>query len=449
MKKILINILKTTYGGVLAVLMSVSATYAQTLSDTALMDSVQRQTFRYFWDFAEPHSGLARERYHPTGNYPMNDAHVVTTGGSGFGFMAILVGIERGYISRKQGYERLVKMVSFLEKADRYHGAWSHWIDGNTGKTVPFGKKDDGGDLVETAFMVEGMLCVRQYFKNGNPAEQKLSQRIDALWREIEWNWYTQGKETLYWHWSPNYNWQMNFALEGYNEVLVTYILAASSPKFSIKPSVYHQGWARNGGIVSDKKKYGIPLILKHNYAEEYGGPLFWAHYSFVGLDPRKLKDKYADYWQLNVNHTKINYQYCVENPLHFKGYGKDCWGLTSSYSLNKDGSTGYDGHKPFYTDKGVISPTAALSSIPYTPKESLSAMRFFYKNKSWLWGNAGFYDAFSIHHNNWMTPQYLAIDQGPIICMIENYRTGFLWNLFMSCPEIKAGLKKLGFKNG
>lgn len=422
--------------------------FGQQLSDNALMDSVQRQTFRYFWDFAEPNSGLARERYHPNGHYPQNDAHVVTTGGSGFGFMAILVGIERGYIGRKQGYERLEKMVSFLEKADRFHGAWSHWIDGNTGKVVPFGRKDNGGDLVETAFMIEGMLCVRQYFKNGNTLEKKLSQRIDALWKGIEWNWYTQGKDALYWHWSPTFNWEMNFALEGYNEVMVTYILAASSPQFAIRPSVYHHCWARSGGIVANNQKYGLSLILKHNGALEYGGPLFWAHYSFVGLDPRKLKDGYADYWQLNVNHTKINYQYCLENPFKFKGYGPNCWGLTASYTRKKDGTTGYTAHRPFAEDLGVISPTAALSSIPYTPKESLAAMRFFYQNKTWLWGEAGFYDAFSIHHNNWVTPQYLAIDQGPIICMIENYRTGLLWKLFMSCPEIKQGLKKLGFTN-
>lgn len=426
--------------------LQLSCTNAQNISDEQLMDSVQRQTFRYFWDFAEPNSGLARERFHPDGDYPQNDAHVVTSGGSGFGLMAILVGIERGYITRAQGLERLEKITGFLEKADRFHGVWSHWIDGNTGKAVPFSRKDNGGDLVETAYLVEGLLCTRQYFKKGNAAEKKLSRRIDALWKGIEWNWYTQGRDSLYWHWSPTYNWEMNFALEGYNEVLITYILAASSPNYAIKPSVYHKCWARNGGIVSNKGKYGYPLILKYNGAEEYGGPLFWAHYSYVGLDPRGLKDKYADYWQLNTNLSRINYQYCVENPLHFKGYSADCWGLTASYTRNKDGSTGYAGHKPMEEDFGVISPTAALSSMPYTPKESMAAMRFFYQNKSWLWGPAGFYDAFSIHYNNWVTPHYLAIDQGPVVAMIENHRSGLLWRLFMSCPEVNKGLKKLGF---
>lgn len=422
-------------------------TFAQNIPDKALMDSVQYQTFRYFWDFAEPNSGLARERFHPDGKYPQNDAHVVTTGGSGFGLMAILVGIERGYISRKQGVERLQKITTFLEKADRFHGAWPHWINGNTGKVVPFGKKDNGGDLVETSFLVEGLLCVRQYFSKGNVAERQLSQRIDALWRGIEWNWFTQGKDVLYWHWSPNFGWEMNFALQGYNECLITYILGAASPQYAIKPEAYHKGWARDGKIVSSNVKYGLPLILSHNAAEEYGGPLFWAHYSFVGLDPRKLKDKYADYWQLNTNHSKINYQYCVENPLKMAGYGKDCWGITASYSRMPNGDIGYISHKPFLKDIGVISPTAALSSMPYTPKESLQAMRYFYQNKSWLWGPAGFYDAFSIQHNNWVAPRYLAIDQGPIVAMIENHRTGLLWKLFMSCPEVKIGLKKLGFQ--
>lgn len=415
------------------------------LSDEALLDTVQKQTFKYFWDFAEPNSGLARERYHPDGIYPHKDKHIVTTGGSGFGLMATLVAIERGFITREEGLNHFNKNIAFLETADRFHGAWSHWINGNTGKVQPFGADDNGGDLVETSFLAQGLICVREYFKNGNEQEQQLAQRIDKLWKDIEWDWYTDGQETLHWHWSPTLSFEKDFELEGYNETLITYVMAASSPTHTISKNIYDKGWARSGDIKTSNTKYGFDLILKHNYAEEYGGPLFWAHYSHVGLNPKGLTDQYADYWKLNVNHSKINYQYCVENPEKFKGYNENCWGLTASYTRSEDGTTGYTAHAP-NNDKGVISPTAAVSSIPYTPEESMRAIRYFYEDLHDLtWGPAGFYDAFSVHHNNWVAKRYLAIDQGPMIVMIENYRTGLLWNLFMNAPEIKKGLKKLG----
>jgi len=218
------------------------------LTDTQLMDKIQKQTLKYFWDFAEPNSLLGRERYHEDGIYPQNDAHVVTTGGSGFGLATILVGVERGFIPRKEAVKRLTHSMDFLAKADRFHGAWSHWIDGETGKTVPFGQKDNGGDLVETAFLASGILMVREYFKNGNAEEKALAKKCDDLWKGIEWNWYTKGGEkVLYWHWSPNYGWEMNHKLQGYDETLITYILAAASPTHSIDAETYYKGWARDG----------------------------------------------------------------------------------------------------------------------------------------------------------------------------------------------------------
>lgn len=426
---------------------AVKSAFAKQLTDEQLLDAVQKQTFAYFWDYAEPNSGLARERFHPDGNYPENDAHVVTTGGSGFGLMALISGMSRGYVTRQKGVERLNKIADFLAKADRFHGAWPHWMDGNTGKVKPFGLKDNGGDLVETSFLVAGMVTVREYLKTGSDNEKAVAKKYDELWKGVDWNWFTNNKNVLYWHWSPTYDWQMNFPLQGYNECLITYVMAASSPTHKIDAKVYHEGWARFGGIVSSKTKYNLPLILKHNGAEEFGGPLFWAHYSYLGLDPNQLSDKYAKYWDLNLNQVKIDYQYCVENPKKFKGYGPNYWGLTASYSRNLDGSIGYDAHMPS-NDKGVISPTAAISSIVYTPKESMAVIRNLYENhKKETWGEAGFYDAVSLQ-NNWTAKGYLAIDQGPEVVMIENYRSGLLWKLFMNAPEVKNGLVKLGFKS-
>lgn len=412
--------------------------------DEQLFTLVQKQTFQYFWDGAEPTSGMARERFHEDGIYPANDKNVVTSGGSGFGVMAIIVAIHRNFITREQGRKRFEKIVSFLEKADRFHGAWSHWIYGETGKVKPFGRKDNGGDLVETSFLLQGLLCVRQYFKDGNAEEKNLAQKIDKLWKEVDFNWYRNGKNVLYWHWSPTYNWEMNFPVTGYNECLIMYVLAASSPTHSISTEVYHKGWAKSGSIKDTTTKYGYTLHLSHNGAEEYGGPLFWSHYSYLGLDPRGLKDQYADYWEENKNQALINHGWCVDNPKKFKGYGYNSWGLTASYSVK-----GYAAHAPGYKeDVGVISPTAALSSMPYTPEYSMQAMKYWYNEMNdKLWGTYGFYDAFS-ETAGWYPKHYLAIDQGPIVVMMENYRSGLLWKLFMSCPEIKTGLKKLGFQS-
>ena len=309
---------------------------AATLSDEALLDSVERRTFDYFWSGAEPNSGLACERINMDGIYPENDETVVTTGGSGFGILALIAGMERGYVTREQGIERFERIVSFLERADRFHGAWPHWIEGRTGRVKPFGKKDNGGDLVETAFLVQGLLAAHQYFAQGNEREQALAQRIDTLWRGVEWSWYRNGQNVLYWHWSPEYGWEMNFAVHGFNECLVMYILAAASPTYPIDREVYTEGWAENGAIVDEHEVEGYRLRLRYQGVE--AGPLFWAHYSFLGLDPRGLRDDYCeDYFGEMRNYSLINRAYCIRNPRHYKGYGKDCWGLTASYSTAGD----------------------------------------------------------------------------------------------------------------
>ena len=396
------------------------------LTDDELLTRVQKQTFRYFWDLAEPSSGMARER-NTSGN-------VVTSGGSGFGIMAIIVGIERGFITRQEGIQRINKIVTFLENADRFHGAWSHWINGSNGTAIPFSTKDDGGDLVETSFLVQGLITCRQYLQAADTSGNNLINRINTLWEDVEWDWYRKNnEEVLYWHWSPNYNWDMNFPMYGYFEEQITYFLAAASPTHSIPKSVYTNGYGRNGAIKTGGTHYGYTLPLGTP------SPLFWVHYSYTGMNPH-FSDEFANYWQQNVNATLINHAYCIANPKKYIGYSDACWGLTSS-----DNSTGYDAHSPA-NDKGVITPTAALSSFPYTPEESMKALKFFYYTVGdRLWGEYGFYDAFNLTEG-WTADSYLAIDQGPIIIMIENYRSGLLWNLFESAPEVQAARTKLGF---
>lgn len=412
------------------------------ITDEALLDSVQRRTFNYFWDGAEPVSGMARERFHVDGVYPENDKNVVTSGGSGFGIMAIIAGVDRGYVSREQGLERFTRIVNFLEKADSFHGVFPHWWYGETGKVRGFSAKDNGGDLVETSFLMQGLLTLYQYYVDGSDAEKALVARIDKLWKSVDWNWHRNGQNVLYWHWSPEHSWDMNFPIRGYNECLITYVLAACSPTHGVPAEVYHEGWAEGGKIIGPHELEGHTLNMR--YQSNSGvGPLFWAHYSFLGLNPTGLKDKYADYFQEMKNYTLINKDYCVRNPKGFKGYGEDCWGLTASYSVK-----GYSAHEPAeHGDLGVISPTAALSSIVYTPEESMKVMRKLYSMGDKVWGQYGFYDAFS-ETDNWYPQRYLAIDQGPIAVMIENHRSQLLWKLFMSHPDVQKGLKKLSFES-
>ena len=395
------------------------------ISRDSLMTLVEKQTFKFFWDYAHPVSGMARER--------LGSGETVTTGGTGFGLAAIVAAVHRGLISRADGYAQALKITDFLASAESFHGAFPHWMNGSTGAALPFSTYDDGADLVETAFLMEGLLVCRNYFSAAG--ETELRQKITTLWEAVDWTWFLR-KGSLYWHWSSNYDWQMNMKISGWNEALIVYVLAASSPTHSISKADYESGWARNGNMRNGKKFYGITLPL----GSDYGGPLFFAHYSFLGLDPRGLSDQYANYWDQNVAHASINHAYCAANPLDKKGYSDECWGLTSS-----DVPSGYDASSPT-NDNGVIAPTAALASMPYTPEESLAAMEYFYYVLGdRLWGEYGFHDAFHLGQR-WFAPSYIAIDQGPIVVMIENYRSGIVWNTFMKDSDVVAGLSKLGF---
>lgn len=408
---------------------------APQLADAELLDLVQEQTFKYFWDFAEPNSGLARERSQDNA-YGGLSPKLVTIGGSGLGLASFPAAVERGWISRDQAVQRLDKILDFLEMVPTYHGAFSHWYHGETAQTISFSAMDDGGDLVETAFLIQGLLINRQYFSDSGEDETSIRQRITSLWEAVEWTWYTNNQNVLYWHWSPTYNFQINLPITGWNESLIVYVLSAASPTFSIEKEVYEQGWASGGNIRTNRTHYNISLPL----GPSFGGPLFFAHYSFLGLNPKGLSDQYVDYWEQNRAHSLIHYNYAIDNPKNFEGYGSNAWGFTAS-----DSYEGYSAHSPT-NDLGVITPTAALSSFPYTPEESMKALRYYYEDLGdQLWGPYGFYDAFS-EERNWVADGYLAIDQGPIIGMIENYRTGLLWELFMQDQEVQAGLDKLGF---
>ena len=401
-----------------------------TISDDELLTLVQARTFRYFYDFAHPVSGLARERN--------SSGDIVTTGGSGFGLAAFPVAVERGFISRAEALTHCSKVVDFLgDQAERFHGAYPHWLDGKTGKAIAFSTKDNGADLVETAFLIEGLLVLRQYFSGASAEETALRDKITAIWEDVDWNWFQRdGQNVLYWHWSPTYEWAMNMPIRGWNEALIIYVLAASSPTHSIDKAVYTEGWARNGAIRNGKKYYDILLPL----GDDKGGPMFFAHYSFLGLNPMSLSDEYAHYGEQNTAHARINYAYSLTHREQPADPAQAHWGLTAS-----DIPNGYSATSPT-NDNGTTAPTAALASMPYTPEESMAALRYFYYTLGdRLWGEYGFYDAFNLP-SRWFARSYIAIDQGPIIVMIENYRSRLVWNLMMQDQDLRNGLDKLGF---
>lgn len=401
------------------------------MSDDEFLDMTQRATFRYFWDYAHPVSGLARER--------LGSGETVTIGGSGFGIMALLVGAERGFKSRDLVKKRMLKIVNFLaNQAQKFHGAFPHWMNGSTGQVIPFSQYDDGGDLVETAFLIQGLLAARQYFDGQDSTEIQIRNLITQIWQQVEWNWYRRysASNILYWHWSPNYGWQMNLQILGPNECMIVYMLAIASPTYPMPASSFRYGWASQPYYVNGRTFYGYKIFV----GWDYGGPLFFSHYSFLGFDPRNKKDMFCNYFVNNRNITLIHKAYCTANPGGWTGYNENCWGLTAS-----DDPTSYRVHEPT-NDNGTISPTAALSSMPYTPNESIEVLKHFYRNYyTGLWGEYGFKDAFN-PTQNWFANSYLAIDQGPIIAMIENYRSGLLWNKFMANPEIQPTLDAIGF---
>jgi hypothetical protein len=420
------------------------------LSDDELLTMLQEACFRYYWEGADPHSGMARE------NFP-GDERIVATGASGFGIMALLAGTSREFITREQAVDRLTKIVSFLETAQRNHGAWSHYMDGNTGKTMPvFGTFDNGGDLVETSFLMQGLLAARQYFHGPAEKEQSLYRRITQLWQSVEWDWYRETPESdfLYWHWSPQWAWQIHHPLIGFNEVMITYLLSMASPTHGVPADLYYSGWAGqsetaihyrggwSGAADGDHYRNGHSYYgIKLDVGVGTGGPLFFAHYSYMGFDPHSLHDRYtSSYFNNNRNLALISREYSIANPKHYPGYGPDAWGLTAS-----DGPMGYLPHAPDNAnDDGTLTLTGALASFPYTPEASLAAFKHFYRDLGGeLWDIYGPRDAFN-PGQNWVSNIYMGLNQAPITVMIENYRTGLVWKQFMSNPEIGTMLRKL-----
>ena len=403
------------------------------LSDEQWLDMAEEAAFRYFWMHAHPASGLARERY--------GSGDVCATGGTGMGLMALIAGAERGWATRGDVAERVRGILAFFAtRPVSYHGAFAHWVNGTTGASIPFDDPNDpAGDIVETSYLMQGALTARQYFDGADTTETRIRELATQLWEAVDWDAYRADPpgNAVYWLWSPLTGFSHSFAVSGWNECLIVYLLAKASPTHPVPARCYAEGWARNGAIVNTGTFYGYRLWV----GADYGGSLFYSHYSFLGFDPRDRHDAYANYEQQNRNHTLVNRAYCAANPYGRVGYNSEVWGLTAS-----DDPWGYGAHAPFSNDNGTLTPSAALSSMPWTPDESLVALKELYA--SWghrIWGPFGFTDAFN-PGAGWFASSYIAIDEGPIAVMIENARSGLLWNRFMRNPEIAPALDSLGF---
>jgi hypothetical protein len=400
------------------------------MSDDELLTMVQEASFRYYWEANEPNSGMTRES-------TPGDDDVIAVGASGFGIMSIVVGADRGFITRQEAVDRLLRITNFLAKADRYRGVWSHFISGRTGHTIAlFDIYDNGADLVETSFLMQGLLTARQYFAQDNEKEKQLRDNITELWKTVDWDWFraTPNKDALYWHWSPDYAFHIANRLQGWNEVMITYMLAIASPTHGSPPSIYSTGYTAEG---NPDHPYGIPktyygITVNMDYIPDSPGPLFFTDYSYLGYDPRGWRDKFADYFDNNRNEALVSQAYSIANPHHFKGYGADAWGLTAV-----DGPDGYNEYKPFDTDDGTIAPTGAISAFSYTPQQSMLALKHFYRDLgAQVWDIYGFRDSFN-EQQNWYSGITMGLNQAPMAVMIENHRSGLIWKSFMSNPEI------------
>lgn len=405
---------------------------SEAFNQEELLTDVQRASFDYFYLYAHPVSGLARAS-------ARRNPDICAIGASGMGLFNLGVGIERGFITRQEGVEQVLKVLRFLsEKADRFHGAFPHFINGKTGVVIPFSKYDDGADIVETAFLMEGVLFAREYFSRENPDETEIRALADGLWRGVEWDWFVNQSNpipAMIWHWSPRYGWKKNLYILGFNECQIVYVLALASPTHPINPKCYWKGW-ESGNYAAESAQFGIRVEL--GGCGDIGPPLFFAHYSYLGLDPHELEFHGRSYFDHFRDFCLVQNLYAESRRAVHKGYGA-LWGITASA-----GPDGYRAFAPGLRDNGTLAPTASLSSMPYVPTESISCLLVMYeKYGSRLWGPFGFYDAFNFSRD-WVSKTYLCIDEGPIAPMIENYRTGLCWKTFMKAPEIGPILKML-----
>ncbi len=408
-----------------------SSATAQTTEE--LLEDIQHKAFLYFWNEANPTNGLIRDRSQP--GSPASIAAV------GFGLSAICIAIDHGWVSRVDGRARvLTTLNTFWTKPQGtaiggiigYKGLFYHFLDMNTG----FRTWDSELSTIDTALLMAGMLDARQYFSTNDPLDLQVRDLADDLYERVDWEFMRNGQTRIMMGWKPNTGFGGFGVWQGYNEAMILYLLALGSPTFPVPAST----WTAWCNTYSWQTHYGYTYV---NFP-----PLFGHQYSHCWVDFRYHRDPYMQskgitYFENSRRATLAQREYCIDNPFNRIGYGEDLWGLTAS-----DDPFGYSAHgaPPPQNDNGTITPTAAVSSIPFTPTESIECMEnMYFTYGGQLWGTYGFKDAFNLN-NGWFATDFLGIDQGPIIMMIENHLNGSIWNRFMDNPAVQLGLQRAGF---
>jgi hypothetical protein len=403
----------------------------QVLDDEAFLDLVQRTAFDYFWYETNPENGLIKDR--------SNDPSRSSIAAVGSGLSAPTVGIDRGWISREAGQARVLTTLQFLGNsphgpeadATGYKGFYYHFLDMQTGR------RDGDSELstIDTALLLGGVLHVQQYFDRDDATEATIRALADNLDRRVDWPWMQVRSAKICHGWNPETGF-LRYDWGGYNEAMILYLLALGSPTFPISP----EAWTAWTSSYAWQTHYGQAFVVFP--------PLFGHQYSHVWIDFRGIQDAYMrakglDYFENSRRATLANRAYVIANPHGWADYGENVWGLTAS-----DIPTSYSarGAPPAERDDGTITPTAVGGSFAFTPRESLAALRHMYATyRTQIWGPYGFKDAFN-PSMKWFASDYLGIDQGPIVLMIENYRTGRIWHEFMQHPTIQSGLARAGF---
>ena len=421
----------------------------------AELESLQRDTFRYFLLWTNPQNGLVLDKTAP--DWPASIA------ATGLALAAYPVAVERGFITRAAAIEIILATLRFFwsspqgpePDATGYHGFYYHFLDMQTGRRAWQCELS----TVDSAILLAGALTVGAYFEADTTEEKEIRAVADALYRRADWPWAQNGGLTVTHGWKPESGF-LKYRWEGYDEALVLYILGLGSPTHPLPQSSY-TAWACT---------YEWKNSCGYDYL--YAGPLFTHQISHLWIDFRGIQDAFMrekgiDYFENTRRATYAQQQYAIDNPLKFAGYGKDCWGITASDGPGPETIKvkGIERHffdyvgrgVPYGPDDGTIGPWAVVASLPFAPELVLPAIDYLVHQVDLKTGNScGFKATFNPTYphkrstpHGWVSPWHYGLNQGPIVLMIENYRTGLLWRVMRDCPYIASGLQRAGFSGG
>jgi len=431
---------------------SLSKPAVQTPLLDPFFDDLEKRTFSFFWDSANPANGLIPDRY-PGPSWS-------SIAGVGFALTAYPIGVERGYVTRDAARDRALATLRFFAAETEKHGFFYHFLDMKDGER----RNHSEVSTVDTALLLAGVLMCESYFDGKDAREREIRRLAEKIYRRVDWTWAEPFSAGLVMGWTPESGF-IHATWDGYDEAMLVYILALGSPTHAVNPAAW-KAWTS-----TYDKHWGT----QYGETDLSFGPLFGHQYSHVWVDFRAIQDAYMrsrglDYFENSRRATYVQQRYAIENPMHWQGYGPNIWGLTACEGPGR-GSQIYDGQpRRFYgyaargvgldgsLDDGTIAPTAAIGSLPFAPEIVIPATLEMYKRYGGsIYSTYGFRDSFNPSYqrgaqaskSGWVDEHYLAIDQGPILAMIENYRSELVWRIMRHNDYIRRGLERAGFEGG